>query len=619
MKNLEKILMLFMFISFLVYAQIPTKESVTKLYVATFNRAPDSAGLNYWLNSSGLSLEGIAKSFFEQPETKALYPSIYSNHEFIKAVYENLFNREPDSKGWSYWENELNNNPDIDRSVFILAVINGALGNDSLILSNKERVGEYFADKGLNDTTKAKEIMADINNSSDSVQNALNLIDKWASNIIFISSAGDDDNDGSFKNPLKDTLKLCRQSNIFDGTTIYFREGIYNNFPTISCSGTSKKPLIIKPYNNERVKFTFDGAKGVRLNGNYIKLSGIEVEGVAEKIKYEDALKNWWRGDRYYNGSGIVAKGHHIEISDCIVHSTPGSGISASGGDYINIHDNIVYNGDWWTIAGSKGIGVTNASASDNNGYIKIENNLIFNVESRIYSRVWSKGFAKLTIDEGEGILVQINDGNYTGRYTIKNNFLLFDGKGIVINKTDRADILNNTLYHTGTTISGQFKGIRASLTKDTLIKDNSVEILGEGISFSLGKSDISQVKLIHNCGNGKEQLAGVEIRDKIFKDPEHLDFTPIDGCSGADINIWNRLKTKLDKLGVEIAPTNWVPDYDSLTKGVIDNIPKGSKIDWSGWKDNEPSELKVTDIPKDGIKSRPKEFKLEIVHPLSL
>jgi len=179
MKNLKILLLAILLLSSVVYPQIPTKESVTKLYVATFNRAPDSAGLNYWLNQSGLSLEGIAKSFFDQPETQALYPSNYSEHQFVKAVYENLFNREPDSGGWSYWENELKNNPAINRSVFILAVINGALDNDALILSNKEKVGEYFANQGLNDPQKARDIMKGIDVSAESVQKAIDMINSW--------------------------------------------------------------------------------------------------------------------------------------------------------------------------------------------------------------------------------------------------------------------------------------------------------------------------------------------------------------------------------------------------------------------------------------------------------
>ncbi len=50
------------------------RENVAKLYVATFDRAPDAAGLDYWVNTP-LSLEEIAQSSFDQDETKTLYPN----------------------------------------------------------------------------------------------------------------------------------------------------------------------------------------------------------------------------------------------------------------------------------------------------------------------------------------------------------------------------------------------------------------------------------------------------------------------------------------------------------------------------------------------------------------
>ena len=60
----------------------PTQENVTKLYVAFFGRAPDQAGLNYWVTNSGLSLEGITQSFFDQQETKDKYGNV-ENAAFI--------------------------------------------------------------------------------------------------------------------------------------------------------------------------------------------------------------------------------------------------------------------------------------------------------------------------------------------------------------------------------------------------------------------------------------------------------------------------------------------------------------------------------------------------------
>jgi len=154
----------------------PTIENITLLYIATFNRAPDKAGIDYWVNNSGLNVNEIAASFFDQKETQELYKG-YNNHEFIKAVYKNLFNREPDSAGWQYWESELNNHR-IAKSHFILAVINGALGDDAKILENKQKVGLAFVHKDLNDINKAKEIMKSITADPSTVNRALDEINK---------------------------------------------------------------------------------------------------------------------------------------------------------------------------------------------------------------------------------------------------------------------------------------------------------------------------------------------------------------------------------------------------------------------------------------------------------
>ena len=152
--------------------EVPTKEEVSKLYVATFNRAADSAGLDYWVNNSHLSLSKIAKSFFDQSETQALYPSSILNEEFINSVYQNLFNREADSDGLNYWQNELDSGS-IEKSVFILAVINGALdtdeSQDATILNNKNEVGLFFADAGLNDGDDAKIVLEQITDDYSTV------------------------------------------------------------------------------------------------------------------------------------------------------------------------------------------------------------------------------------------------------------------------------------------------------------------------------------------------------------------------------------------------------------------------------------------------------------------
>jgi cysteinyl-tRNA synthetase len=168
------ILSMVLILSFL-YATIPTRENVAKLYVATFNRAPDAGGLDYWVHSK-MELEEIASSFFEQSETQKLYPPGTPNSDFIVAVYANLFNRLPDEGGAAYWQEALDSG-NVKKSSFILAVINGALDDDAVVLNNKTTVGLHFAEKGYESSNFAKSILSDISSDIKSVEEALDALE----------------------------------------------------------------------------------------------------------------------------------------------------------------------------------------------------------------------------------------------------------------------------------------------------------------------------------------------------------------------------------------------------------------------------------------------------------
>ena len=166
-----KRLLLFIVINIsILYATTPTQESITRLYIATFNRVPDSAGVEYWLNSK-LSLEDIAKSFFDQNETKRLYPNYISSYKFIHLIYENIFERKPDISGYNYWKNELEHH-NLKKSIFILTVINGALGDDATLLNNKTKVGLYFIKQKLNNISLAKDILKGVNRETATINRA---------------------------------------------------------------------------------------------------------------------------------------------------------------------------------------------------------------------------------------------------------------------------------------------------------------------------------------------------------------------------------------------------------------------------------------------------------------
>jgi len=170
-----------------------TNQQVAELYVATFNRAPDAAGLSYWVNDSGLTIEEIAMSFFDQAETQALYPAGTTDAAFVTSIYTNLFNRTPDADGLAYWEAALSTGG-MTRSVMIEAMKNGALGTDATIIANKATVGLSFAAAGLNDTTQATAVLANVTADASTVSTALGLVSDYSnpgSTLAFTTVATD--------------------------------------------------------------------------------------------------------------------------------------------------------------------------------------------------------------------------------------------------------------------------------------------------------------------------------------------------------------------------------------------------------------------------------------------
>ncbi|MBL0722019.1 MAG: DUF4214 domain-containing protein, partial [Sulfurovum sp.] len=132
---------------------------ISSLYLATFNRFPDSRGLKYW-EDSVFNLEEISESFFDQRETQILYPSDDSTDLFVEKVYLNYLNRGIDNAGKKYWVEELDSKRMI-RGHFILAIINGVEGDDIIFVEDREDVLKVFMKSEL-DNTKSAEILIDL-------------------------------------------------------------------------------------------------------------------------------------------------------------------------------------------------------------------------------------------------------------------------------------------------------------------------------------------------------------------------------------------------------------------------------------------------------------------------
>ena len=75
-------------------------DSVVRLYGAVFDRNPDRAGLEFWVDRyvSGQTLASIARSFMGAPEWTATYGEV-DDKAFVDLLYENVLDRGPDSGG----------------------------------------------------------------------------------------------------------------------------------------------------------------------------------------------------------------------------------------------------------------------------------------------------------------------------------------------------------------------------------------------------------------------------------------------------------------------------------------------------------------------------------------
>jgi len=162
-----------------------SREEVTEIYVATFNRAPDAVGLDYWMNDSGFTdINDVASSFFDSVEAKEMYPDGTSYEDMVQNAYQNLFGRSADTGGLTYWIGELDAGH-FSQSLMLQAMINGAqdtaeFGNDATYMANKAAVGLDFSDSGQSDVGLAKSIMENITDDIITVQEARSTISSFS-------------------------------------------------------------------------------------------------------------------------------------------------------------------------------------------------------------------------------------------------------------------------------------------------------------------------------------------------------------------------------------------------------------------------------------------------------
>jgi len=413
-------------------------------------------------------------------------------------------------------------------------------------------------------------------------------------------------------NDVNKIKKICKIAK--GGDTIYLKGGEYTKkFPQIKCKGNGKY-ITITSFPNEIATIRSHW----NIKGNYLKITNLNFKGYNNSISYKDVISHWWKTKKQFNTNGIVINANHIILKDNAIGYYPASGVKFKGkSDYITIEHNIIYNNAWWSVGGTGGLVIKNIHQIDNSkaSKIKIINNLFFGNESRIFSRVFKKGFAKLVIDEGESFLIQQKDdankkgatkGEYNGRFLVKGNIILYNGKGTSLNKANNIDLIANTLYCNGTTAKSiKAGGIRANQSNNDTFIDNAVESCKNKKAFSIkGKNNI--FKNNYAKSSTQKPINGVKIVKTLFKDPKNLNFYSEYFKNRANQTL-KSFDVMLNKFNIQIKPTNYIVNYQKQIKDIIDTIPKKADTKIIKLK----NKIIIKNIDNRGIKGLGKNFKL--------
>ena len=180
-------------------------KEIIKFYVGYYNRAPDALGLNFWEGAfdGGFSLAAMAVDFSTQAETKSNYPffdpakkpnpTLKDLGDFIDTVYENLFNRTPDTPGKDFWAGKINSAEFTVGQAISLIIAGATTSPDMDVITNKVAVGLDFFTK-LNaepggsayvftpaDVTAATDIQKSVTADPASVNTAATATDSYIS------------------------------------------------------------------------------------------------------------------------------------------------------------------------------------------------------------------------------------------------------------------------------------------------------------------------------------------------------------------------------------------------------------------------------------------------------
>ncbi|QJD99293.1 DUF4214 domain-containing protein [Massilia forsythiae] len=126
-------------------SQTSDDSTVNSFYLAFYGRPADPAGLAFWSNQlqqANGDLTAISTAFSTSAEATARFGSEDAGAR-ITDIYQQLFNRAPDAAGVAYWLDVMNNGKTSLANVAI-AIMNGAQGSDGQLVELRKQAMDSF-------------------------------------------------------------------------------------------------------------------------------------------------------------------------------------------------------------------------------------------------------------------------------------------------------------------------------------------------------------------------------------------------------------------------------------------------------------------------------------------
>ena len=126
-----------------------TSIELQQLYIAYFSRPSDPTGLDYW-TWNGISRSAFAANMYLQPEFNNVNSGL-SVEAQVNQIYLNLFSREADITGLTYWAKQIRNGvlqlASIANDLIWAAENNSGSSNDKTALTNKTNAAVAYTAK----------------------------------------------------------------------------------------------------------------------------------------------------------------------------------------------------------------------------------------------------------------------------------------------------------------------------------------------------------------------------------------------------------------------------------------------------------------------------------------